>query len=84
MNDTIETQVVDEVSQVINKPLIPKPKAVFVYRFESGNFNKVKYTVTAKTHEEALEKLRHAIGIDDVSKLKLEEMIEWKIENGKS
>jgi len=78
MNDTIETPVVEV------KPLIPKAKAIFVYKFESGNFNKVKYTVTAKTHEEALEKLRHAIGIDDVSKLKLEEMIEWKIENGKS
>ena len=60
--------------------LWPAAKPLFVFRFESGNLSKSKYVVTAKTKEEALDKLRDSLGEDDVSHLKFESMVEWKIE----
>lgn len=85
-NDKETTENIVEAVEFIPtvKPLIPKSKALFVYRFESGNFSKVKYTVTAKTYEEAVNKLKEAVSDDDITKLKLEEVVEWKIENSKT
>lgn len=60
--------------------LWPASKPLFVFRFESGNLSKSKYVVTAKTKEEALDKLRESLGEDDVSHFKFESMTEWKIE----
>lgn len=66
-----------------NKSLIDT-SPLFVFRFVSGTLSKKQYAVTAKTMEDALEKLKIAIGEDDVKDCNFESMTEWKIENAKN
>lgn len=84
MNDN--NKEIETTQEVVNNDttasgsLWPVVKPLFVFRFESGNLSKSKYTVTARTKEDALNKLRESLGEDDIGHLKFESMTEWRVE----
>ena len=80
INKEIEEVKQEEVTPKPEQTLWPATKPLFVFRFESGNLSKSKYVVTARTKEDALNKLRESLGEDDISHLKFESMTEWRVE----
>jgi hypothetical protein len=83
----------NEIEELKQEEVVVKPeqtslwsgnKPLFVFRFESGNLSKSKYVVTARTKEDALNKLSESLGQDDISHLKFESMTEWKVETDSS
>ena len=83
MNNNKEIETTQEVVNTdasVSVSIWPIIKPLFVFRFESGNLSKSKYAVTARTKEDALNKLRESLGEDDIGHLKFESMTEWRVE----
>jgi hypothetical protein len=68
-------------AEILSRPFFPKALPEFIFTFESGLVTPVPYVVLAKTYEEAIEKIRVALNITDLSHLKFKSMTQKEIAN---